>query len=229
MSLSGITDAIQGKLSFLVNDDDVAEAANNCYAAICYNKDGSSSWSCSYTFSDVGYVIWAYINYFVTNPDKTAKYYYDESNDRSDPYRKALVERIAQTVSKSPEFTNQVLSYLYWGIKRDKVAKGILRPREVAKFQNPDYWYKGVMGGLFKITVEMHNFAAAVLKQTGYIVSNVTQTVADVMETVGNIVGGVSKGIKYLPYILGVAAVGFVGFQVYSFKTKGEFFTGLKR
>ena len=38
MALSGVLDAIQGKFSFLVNDEDIAEAANNCYAALCYNN-----------------------------------------------------------------------------------------------------------------------------------------------------------------------------------------------
>ena len=105
---------------------------------------------------------------------------------------------------------------MYWGIKRGKVAKGILRPREVEKFQNPDYWYSGVIGGLFKITIEMYRFAEAILKKTGYIISKTTQTVADFMESAG-------KTITYLPYILGIAAVGFVGFQVYSYKKQGEF------
>jgi hypothetical protein len=216
MSLSGVLDAVQGKLSFLVNDDDVAEAANNCYAALCYNKDQSSSWSCSYNFSDVGHVIWAYINYFVTNPDKNAKYYYDEVRDRSDPYRKALVERIAMTINKSPEFTNQVLSYLYWNVRRGKVAKGILRPREVAKFQNPDYWYSGVIGGLFNITTAMFEYAEKVLKKYAYVISQTTQGVTDLLDTVG-------KTMTYLPYIIGIAAVGFVGFKVYTFKKQSEF------
>ena len=211
MALAGVLDTIQGKFSFLVNDEDVAEAANNCYAALCWNKEQSSTWGCSYNFSDVGHVIWAYINYFVSNPDKNAKYYYDEASDRSDPYRRELVERIAMTVSKSAEFTNQVLSYLYWGIKRGKVAKGILRPREVEKFQNPDYWYSGVIGGLFKITTAMYNFASEVLKKVGYVISQTTQGMTDLLETVG-------KTMTYLPYIIGAAAVGFVGFKIYSFK-----------
>jgi hypothetical protein len=237
MALSGVWDAIQGKLSFLVNDEEVAEAANNCYAALCYNR-GFGVVRCPLKLEHIGHIIWGYINYFITNPDQNAKYYFDEARDRSDPYRKALVERIGQTVSRDAEFTNEVLSYLYWGIKRGKVAKGILRPREVAKFHNSDYWYKGVWGGLFKITVELTRFAEQILKKLGYVISKSSQAVADVVETVGNVVaaagnvvktvGNVVTNTKYLPYILGAAAAGFVGFQVYKFKKTGEFFLGIK-
>jgi hypothetical protein len=123
---------------------------------------------------------------------------------------------IGEVVYINAEFTNEVLSYLYWGIKRGKVAKGILRPREVAKFHNSDYWYKGVWGGLFKINVELTRFAEQILKKLGYVISQVSQTVADLMDLGGNF-------LKYLPYILGAAAAGFVGFQVYKFKKTGEF------
>jgi len=219
MALSGVLDAIQGKFSFFVNDDEIREAANNCYKALCHNKYQKGTLTCPLKLADVGHIIWAYINYFVTNPDQNAKYYFDEANDRSDPYRKALVERIGQTVSKDADFTNDVLSYLYWKIKEGKVAKGILRPREVAKFQNPDYWYKGVIGGLFKISVEMTRFAEQVLKSAGYIVSQTSQTVADALQTVGNIVGGVGRN---LPLIIGLTAAGFIGFQYWKFKKTGE-------
>jgi hypothetical protein len=225
MALSGVLDAVQGKFSFLVNDDEIAEAANNCYAALCHNQQNKSAWGCSLKLSDVGHIIWAYINYFVTNPDQNAKYYFDEANDRSDSYRKKLVERIGQTVSKDADFTNSVLSYLYWGIKRGKVAKGILRPREVAKFKNPDYWYKGVLGGLFKISVEVVRFAEQVLKSAGYVVSSTTQLVADALHTVGNLGRGIGNN---LGLILGIGAVGFVGFQVWKYKKTGEIL-GVKR
>ena len=174
---------------------------------------------CPLKLSDVGHIIWAYINYFITLPDQNAKYYFDEARDRSDPYRKKLVERIGQTVNKDPEFTNEVLSYLYWATKDGRIPKGILRPREVPKFRDPDYWYKGVLGGLFKISVETTRFAEQVLKSSGHIISQTKQTVADIVDTAGKLVRGVGSNIGL---ILGVAAVGFVGFQVWKFKKTGE-------
>ena len=209
--LSGFLDVFTGFSSYLVNDSDIAEAVNNAYSAICYNKDKSSGWTCKYNISDVGYVIWAYINYFTTNPDRNAKYYFDEVSDRNDPYRKELVIRISQTINQNPEFTNEVLSYLYWGIKRNKVAKGILEPREVQKFHDPDYWYNGIFGGLFKITTEMYRFAEKVLKDIGYVISEAAKGMDKLFDIAG-------KAMNYLPYIVGIGAVGFVGFQIYKYK-----------
>jgi len=57
----------------------------------------------------------------------------------------------------------------------------------------------------------MYNFASEVLKKVGYVISQTTQGMTDLLETVG-------KTMTYLPYIIGAAAVGFVGFKIYSFK-----------
>ena len=224
MALSGIWDAIQGRLSFLVNDKDIADAANNCYADICHNR-GFTPARCPLKLEHIGHIIWSYIHYFTTHPDQDARYYYDEYEDRSDPYRRKMVERIGQMVGQSYGFTNEVLRELYWGVKRGVVAPGILRPREVKRFQNEDFWYGGVFGGLFKISVELVNFANAILLKLGHIVSQVSQAVQDTLDGVGNLLGATGRTLKYLPWILGAAAVGFLGFQAYTFKKKGEFFS----
>jgi len=60
MALSGVLDAIQGKLMFVVNDDDIAKAANNAYTAICWNRYKKNPAGCPLKLSDVGHIIWAY-------------------------------------------------------------------------------------------------------------------------------------------------------------------------
>jgi hypothetical protein len=126
-------------------DNDFSEALKNCYEAICFNKYQSGKLLCPLNLDDVGAVIISYIAYFTMAENKDAKYYYDEYSDRKDPYRKGLIALITKGAREysnkiTEDFCNEVLSYLYWSIKRKKCPKVILRPKEVTKF-NVKNWY----------------------------------------------------------------------------------------
>ncbi|MDR0927438.1 MAG: hypothetical protein LBO69_06690 [Ignavibacteria bacterium] len=212
-----------------VSDDEYFQAVENCYSALCWNKYGSGWAGCPYESNDVGRVITAYVFYFTTHPEPDhCKYYYDEFSDRSDPYRKQLVSIIAQMASVdkslSPAFVNDVLSYLYWGEKRGKVAYGILKPLQCQRFKDV-YWYRN---GIWKVTLQITEAVISFFKK-------VLDAVGHIIIATGNLVNGVANGaadllnvtgsaFSYLPYILccGVALV--AGFEVYHYRKNGKIY-----
>ena len=112
-------------LPFGFTDSEFKEALNNCYTAICYNKYQKNKLTCPLKLDDVGAVIISYIAYFTLETSENVKYYFDEYSDRKCPYRLGLVGLIskgAREINKSitDDFTNDVLSYLYWAMKRNK-------------------------------------------------------------------------------------------------------------
>ncbi len=200
--LEDLFSVFQQKTSWLVNDADVVEAVNKAYTAVCYNKDRSSPLFCDYKLQDVANILWCYIHYFTTHPDgEKAKYYYDEANDRSDNYRKMLVEKIAQMANTTTDFTNKVLQYLYWAIKDKKMKPYILQPRLADKFKNPDYWYSGSFGGAFKFYREATEAMASTLKQIGYIITQAINAAGNIVEGAGKTLDFAGKIVKNLPYI----------------------------
>ncbi len=168
-------------------------------------------------------ILWCYIHYFTTHPEgDKAKYYYDEYSDRSDSYRKALVEKIAQMASTSYDFTNKVLSYMYWGIKRDKLKPYILKPRQADKFKDADYWYSGAFGGIIKFTRALCDAMAKVLEKIGYLLTVLIDAAGNLIEGAGNTAEQVGNILKYLPWILGDGVAVFAGVQVWSIKKRGK-------
>jgi hypothetical protein len=126
---------------------------NNCYAAFCHNQEQSGTFFCKQDVAPIAKVIMCYIEYFVTLPaDGNPRYYHDEWSDRSCSYRAKLVSIIAQMSNQTAEYTNKVLSYLYWAIVRGKVKPYILSPIGIEKFTEKDWAYTGVFGSLYKIT-----------------------------------------------------------------------------
>ena len=123
-------------IPFGFTDAEFKEALNNCYTALCHNKYQKGKLGCPIKLDDVGAVIIAYIAYFTMETNKDAKYYFDEYSDRKDPYRLGLVGLISKGVKEynksiSEDFTNDVLSYLYWAMKRGKCPKSILRQSKI--------------------------------------------------------------------------------------------------
>jgi len=215
---SGLESIIPGGYT----DDDLKIALNNCYKALCHNKYQKGKLACPLKLDDVGAVIISYIAYFTMEENKDRKYYFDEYSDRKDPYRKGLIALItkgAKEIRKSitEEWTNDVLSYLYWALKRGKCPKVILRPKEEAKFRERNWYIKEPYRSIIQITEMVYNLVLKVFK-----------TAIKVIETT---IDGVENALDWslfllrnLPFILTGGVVLIAGIQIYGIRKNGKFY-----
>ncbi|MDR0927330.1 MAG: hypothetical protein LBO69_06140 [Ignavibacteria bacterium] len=212
---------------FSVSDADYYQATSNAYSALCWNKYGNGWLNCPFNIMDVGRVITAYIYYFTSeNAPQNAKYYYDEYSDRSDPYRKQLVANISKMASSEKlldeKFVNDVLSYLYWAEKRGKCAKGILKPLQVEKFKQKDWYLNGIWKSIYKIDAAIIKLFDSVLKTIETAVDTTANVVNGVVGGVAGVLNVTGNAISYLPYILSGLVVSVVGYEAYQINKHGK-------
>ncbi len=222
----GVLQQAKLKLNHLVLDEDIAIAIENCFTACLYNEKTHHLFKDSNSAQAVANVIWAYITYYVEAPEehKNLKYYYDEFADRHDPWRAKLVQNIADIAQDTPERTNAILSYLYWAIKRKKVSKDILRPRESKRFYKKDWWYNdSIFYHVYKFTQDMYNTLTNLIKKVGYAALDIVEGVAEGAKNLGNVSFNL---LKYAPYILLVGGGGYFYLQ---YKNNKNFLDGIKQ
>ena len=199
-------------------DDDLKEALANCYDALCYNKYQSNKLMCPLKLDDVGAVIISYISYFTMAENKDRKYYFDEYSDRKDGYRKSLISLItkgSQAIRKdiSEEFVNDVLSYLYWSMKRKKCPKVILRPKDEPKFKEKNWYIKEPYRSIISVSERAYNLMLQIFQMGLEAIDNATKGVDNALFL-----------LKNLPYILAGGVVLFAGIQVYGIRKNGKFY-----
>jgi hypothetical protein len=217
-------------------DNDLKEALNNCYDALCHNKYQSGKLACPLKLDDVGAVIISYIAYFSMDENEGAKYYFDEYSDRKDPYRVGLIALItkgSQQINKSitDEFVNDVLSYLYWAIKRGKCPKVILRPKDEPKFKEKNWYINEPYRSIISMNEGIYNAMIKVFQLSKKAVKVVINGVDMVLDLTSNALDGVNSGLKAsvwclknLPYILTGGVVVFAGVQIYGRRKNGRFY-----
>jgi len=204
------------------SDTDFKEALSNCYTAICYNKYHSGKMFCPLKLDDVGAVIISYIAYFTMSENVDSKYYYDEYSDRKDPYRKSLIALLtkgsqAYNRSISEGFVNEVLSYLYWSMKRNKCPKVILRPKGEQRFMEHNWYIKEPYRSIISITERTYNLMLNVFKVTLNAVESAVDSVSSTLDWSLFL-------LKNLPYILTGGVLLIAGFQVYGIRKNGRFY-----
>ena len=203
-------------------DVDLKLSLTNCYKALCNNKYDRGILSCPLKLDDVGAVIISYIAFFVMEENKDRKYYYDEYSDRKDPYRHQLLLIITQgsqayNKAITEEFVNEVLSYLYWSMKRKKCPKIILRPRGEGKFREKNWYIKEPYRSIVLVTDFIYN---AMLK----VFAVGIKLLDVVLDTINNSIDWSLFLIRNLPYILTGGVVLFAGVQIYGLKKNGRLY-----
>jgi len=227
-------------IPFGLTDKDWVEALTLCYDGLCENKYKSGRLLCPLELDEVGGVLFSYITYFSMPENKDKRYYYDELSDRKDPYRTGLVGLISEGAREynkniTPDFTNDVLSYLYWAMKKNKCGKSVLRPKEVAKFKEKHWYlsepYKSVAG----LNDKIYNAMIKIFRTAEKVVDKAIDTankVVDVSFEIANTtldaaqvtVSGTLWAIRNLPYILTGGVVLFAGVQIYGKSRNGRFY-----
>jgi hypothetical protein len=214
-------------------DNDYKMALNNCYEALCHNQHNAKPSKCPLKLDDVGAVIFAYITYFASDEmrakTKDARYYADEYSDRKDPYRVGLVALItkgAKEYNKSitEEFTNDVLRYLYWAIKRDKCPWVILHPRDEVKFRVKNWQIKEPYRSIASISENICNLMIKVFKLVMKAIEVVIDGLDSVLDLTKDTLSCTAWLLKHLPYVLGGGVVLLAGIQIYSIKKNGKFY-----
>jgi hypothetical protein len=220
-------------LPFGFTDAEFKEALSNGYAALCHNKYQVGKLKCPLKLDDVGAVIIAYIAYFTMDASKDAKYYFDEYSDRKDPYRFGLVGLISKGAREynkniSDEFTNDVLSYLYWAMKRGKCPKSILRPKDEERFKVKNWYIKEPYRTIVSMRESIYNAMLKVFEvsaQAVKVVIDGVEKVLDLTSSALNFLGGTisttSFLLKNLSYILTGGIVVFAGVQIYGKNKNG--------
>jgi len=221
--------SLESIIPFGFTDAEFKTALSNCYTALCHNKYQEGRLSCPLKLDDVGAVIISYIAYFRMAANTNSKYYYDEYSDRSDPYRKGLLIVLtegAQKISKSVtvDFTNDVLSYLYWSMKRGKCPKSILRPRGEPKFELKNWYINEPYRSIVSISESVYNAVIKVFEVASRAVKVVIDGVEQTLDLANHIVSGASSLITNLPYILSGGIVLFAGIQIYGKRKNGKFY-----
>jgi len=171
---------------------------------------------------DVGAVIISYIAYFTMDENKNRKYYFDEYSDRKDPYRKSLVALLtkgAKEIRKNitEDFTNSVLSYLYWALKRGKCPKVILRPKDEPKFKEKNWYIKEPYRSIISITEGIYNLVLNVFKTAVKVIEKTLESVDNALDM------GLSL-LRNLPYILSGGIILVAGVQIYGLRKNGKFY-----
>ena len=154
--------------------------------------------------------------------NKNRKYYFDEYSDRKDPYRKSLVALIAkgaQEIRKNitEDFTNSVLSYLYWALKRGKCPKVILRPKDEPKFKEKNWYIKEPYRSIISITEGIYNLVLNVFKTAVKVIEKTLESVDNALDM------GLSL-LRNLPYILSGGIILVAGVQIYGLRKNGKFY-----
>ena len=209
---------LESTLPINYTDADLKEALANCYDALCYNKYQSNKLMCPLKLDDVVAVIISYISYFTMAENKDRKYYFDEYSDRKDGYRKSLISLLtkgSQAIRKdiTEEFVNDVLSYLYWSMKRKKCPKVILRPKDEPKFKEKNWYIKEPYRSIISVSERAYNLMLQIFQMGIEAIDNATKGVDNALFL-----------LKNLPYILAGGVVLFAGIQVYGIRKNGKFY-----
>lgn len=202
-------DFLESKSDYLTNDDDLVNAVNYVYGVMCWNSERQTINKCSVDRDRIWGIVLGYIKFFVDNEDQKLKYYYDEYSDRFDAYRVNLVDAITslQIINPDNSFTNKVLSTLYWGIKRGRVNRYILKPREVLKFKDPEFPKKSNIITLLSKALES---IVNLLKSAIDAASEIIKTVGSTVKTTANLA---SYTLRALPYVALAVGGGYCYFQ----------------
>ena len=223
-------------MPFGFTDSEFKSALVNCYDGLCSNKYNSGRLMCPLNLDDVGAVILSYIAYFTMSEHLKSKYYYDEYSDRKDPYRIGLVGIISRGAREynnkiTDEFTNDVLSYLYWLMKDGRCPKSILRPKNEERFKDLNWYIKQPYRSIVAINERIYNLMINVFKTGAKAVEVVLDGVNSVIDLTSsaldiarNTASGASFLIKNLPYILTGGIVLFSGVQIYGKRKNGKFY-----
>ena len=168
--------------------------------------------------------------------NKNAKEYYDEYSDRMDVYRMALVSLITQGANEynpeiTYEFTNDVLSHLYWGMKDGKCPKSLLRPKNEAKFKEKNWFINEPYRSIVAITDKIYDAMIKLFKTLAKAVELVIDGVNVAIDLLAGTIDGLKDGMKLsawllknLPYILTGGVVVFAGVQIYGKRKNGKFY-----
>ena len=135
----------------------------------------------------------------------------------------------------TPEFTNEVLSCLYWSVKKNKCGKSVLRPKEVAKFKEKNWYlqepYKSIANlndKLYSAIVKVFKTAEKVIDKAIDTAEKVVDTGLKIVDTALDTASGAATGtlwaIRNLPYILTGGVVLFAGVQIYGKSKNGKFY-----
>jgi hypothetical protein len=220
---------LEAIIPFGFTDAEFKTALNNCYIGLCYNKYQKGKLRCPLKLDDVGVVIIAYIAYFTMEKNKDAKYYFDEYSDRKDPYRLGLVGLLSKGVREynkniSDEFVNDVLSYLYWAMKKGKCPKSILRPKDEERFKIKNWYIKEPYRTVVSIRESTYNAIVKVFELAAKAVKVVIDGVEKTIDLASNLLDGASAVINNLPYIISGGIVLFAGVQIYGKNKNGKFY-----
>lgn len=183
---AGTPDIIESMKLYIVYDADVSEAIAVVHNDACNGKIGLFS-ECPYQMSQVSDVLIGYMDLMINEPK--LKYYYDEYNDRTDPYRKTLVTKISSKTGQSESNVQLFMNHLYWAIKDGRLKNNIvLKPRDKGK--SSDNARGGILGPL--------------VKSGEYIIDGTGKIIAGAAEGAGSTLTVIGSILKYLPVIAGV-------------------------
>lgn len=188
-----LPDVLEIPFLYTVYDWNISSAIEQVFKDIC-NQEGSvlTLATCSWQVSEVSNILIAYVDYMVANTN--AKYFYDEQADRTDYYRKTLVKKIAGIAGQTEAKTLKVLVALYWAVKDKRLSTNIvLKPRESGQFSG-DSAHGGIVGPLVKS-------GAKIIDGAGNLIAGAADGIDKTLTTVGTM-------LEYLPWILGLGAVG---------------------
>lgn len=183
---AGTPDFIESMKLYIVYDTDVSEAIAIVHNDVCKGKIGLFS-ECPYQMSQVSDVLIGYMDLMINEPK--LKYYYDEYNDRTDPYRKSLVSKISAKTGQTETNVQLFMNHLYWAIKDARLKNNIvLKPRDKGK--SAENARGGILGPL--------------VKSGEYIIDGAGKIIAGAAEGAGSTLSTVGSILRYLPWIAGV-------------------------
>lgn len=189
--LASPSDAVNFR--WVVSDPRLTNAVWQVQKDYCQTYEKKMSLTCSLSEMVVGDILLSYIE--VLTSDKTkgefTKSFFDEANDRTDPYRAKLVKKVAQLCSQPETLTLGILVALYWAVKHRRLqTNAILKPLEA-----------GITGGAeydMPIIGPMVKAGRNIIDGAGNIIGSAGEGMKDTLNAA-------SATLKWLPWILGAA------------------------
>lgn len=177
---------------WLIQDERLVYAIYQVQMDYCDKYEKKNGLTCSINQNQVGDILLSYIDLLTDEKTKKEfpKPFFDEWNDRTDPYRAKLVKKVASNASQSEYFTLKCLETLYWAVSGKRLkTNAILKPNEAGVTKEGAEYGATIIGPIIKTGKNIMDGAGNILAGAG-------TGVKDSADTIGAI-------LKYLPWIAG--------------------------